>query len=213
MTDAVQRLERELREIFGQRLTSLATYGPAGPTTHSMAIVEGLTKGDLDACAAKIAGWHDAHLATPLILQGHEFEDSLDAFPLEFGAILATHAVVTGSNPFAGLTVDAADLRRACEVQARSHLLHLREGYLETRGRADALSVLIVRSAAPFKALLEHVERLDASTAHLSAGIAADVVKLAGVSEISNDEARRIFPAYLEAVERLVKFVDGWSAR
>ena len=39
----------------------------------------------------------------------------------------------------------AADLRRACEVQARSHLLHLREGYLETRGRADALSDLIVR--------------------------------------------------------------------
>ena len=38
------------------------------------------------------------------------------------------------------LTVDPADLRRACEVQARSHLLHLREGYLETRGRADALA-------------------------------------------------------------------------
>jgi len=211
MTDAVHRLERELREIFGQRLTSLVAYGTRGPRTHTLAIVDGLTKSDLDACAGKVAGWHDAQLSTPLILAAHEFEQSLDAFPLEFGAILATHTVVAGRNPFAGLTVDAADVRRACEVQARSHLLHLREGYLETRGRADALSVLIVRSAAAFRALLEHVERLDGSKPHIASDVAREVVKLADVSEISNDEATRIFPAYLEAVERLVQHVDGWK--
>ena len=92
-----------------------------------------------------MAAWHDAGLATPLLLAAHEFGRSLDAFPLEFGAILADHVVVAGSDPFDGLRVDAADLRRACEVQARSHLLHLREGYLETRGRGDALADLIVR--------------------------------------------------------------------
>ena len=69
------------------------------------------------------------------MLRGARVRESLDAFPLEFGAILADHAVVSGASPFDGLTVDAADLRRACEVQARSHLLHLREGYIE---RADA---------------------------------------------------------------------------
>jgi hypothetical protein len=210
MTDAVQRLERELREIFGQRLMSLVAYGSQGPTTHTLAIVEGLTKSDLDACAGKVAGWHDAQLSTPLVLGAHEFEQSLDAFPLEFGAILATHTIVAGRNPFTGLTVDAADVRRACEVQARSHLLHLREGYLETRGRADALSVLIVRSAPAFRALLEHVERLDGPKPHVSDGVARDVARLADVSEISNDEATRIFPAYLDAVERLVQHVDGW---
>jgi hypothetical protein len=214
MTEAVQRLERELREIFGQRLASLATYGsPASPAAavHTMAVVDGLTKADLDACAVKIDSWHDAHLATPLILAAREFENSLDAFPLEFGAILANHTIVFGKNPFAGLAVDTADLRRACEVQARSHLLHLREGYLETRGRADALSVLIVRSAAPFKALLEHIERLGGAGATLSDSIARDVVRLADVSEISNEDARRIFPAYLDAVERLVDQVNGWG--
>ena len=211
MTDAVQRLERELQEIFGQRLMSLVAYGSPGPLTHTLAIVDGLTKSDLEACAGKVAGWHDAQLSTPLILAAHEFEQSLDAFPLEFGAILANHTVVAGRNPFAGLTVDKADIRRACEVQARSHLLHLREGYLETRGRADALSVLIVRSASAFRALLEHVERLDGPTAHLTDGIAREVVRLADVSEISNDDARRIFPVYLEAVHRLVQHVDGWE--
>lgn len=213
MTDAVHTIERDLKEIFGGRLISLVAYGPPGPTTHTMAIVEGLTRDDLKACAGKVSGWHDAHLATPLVLAVREFEDSLDAFPLEFGAILAAHTVVAGRNPFAGLTVDAADLRRACELQARSHLLHLRQGYLETRGRADALSVLIVRSAAPFKALLDHIERLDGPKPDLSHGIASDVVRLAGAAEISNDEALRIFPAYLDAVERLVKYVDGWGTR
>ena len=95
-----------------------------------------------------------------------EFADSRDAFPLEFGAILADHTVVAGQNPFDGLAVDPADLRRACEVQARSHLLHLREGYLETRGRADALAVLIVRSAPPFAALLQSVARLQGLAAN-----------------------------------------------
>src|SRR5947209_9568481 len=54
----------------------------------------------------------------------------------------------------------SSDLR-ACEVQARGHLLHLREGYLETRGRNDALAVLIVRSAPAFAALVSNLARLD----------------------------------------------------
>ena len=133
--------------------------------------------------------------------------------------------MVSGESPFNGLNVDTADIRRACEVQARSHLLHLREGYLETEGRGDALAVLIARSAAPFAALLKSVARLQGLSTHdaaaaarhaeraldLPGGIVADVVKLANVSEISSAEATRLFPSYLDAVERLASYVDGWS--
>ena len=242
---AVHTLERDLRDIFGSRLQSLVAYGlQAHEASHAhdegahggghahergltqtMAIVDAITPNDLRACTTRVASWHDAGLATPLLLAAHEFEKSLDAFPLEFGAILADHAVVFGSSPFDGLKVGAADIRRACEVQARSHLLHLREGYLETRGRGDALAVLIVRSAAPFAALLRSVARLQGLSTHdgaaaarhaeralnLPGGHVADVVKLANVNEISSAEATRLFPAYLDAVERLAKYVDGWS--
>ena len=242
--DRVSMLERELREIFGSRLQSFVAYGlhaaassPADDSHHgphaeslpaqTMAIVETLTGEDLKTCSDRVARWHDAGLATPLLLAAHEFERSLDAFPLEFGAILADHVVVCGRNPFDGLHVDSADVRRACEVQARSHLLHLREGFLETRGRADALAVLIVRSAAAFAGLLASLGRLQGVAANdaaaagrhaeralaLPPGVVTDVVKLAHVSEISSDEASRIFPAYLDAVERLVTHIDGWSAR
>src|SRR6185436_5700168 len=178
---AVQTLEKELRGIFGDRLQSLVAYGErarqsAAHATHggghghgddedegvrTLATVATVTGSDLRACANRVAAWHEAGLATPLVMATHEFERSLDAFPLEFGAIIADHTVVAGKNPFDGMAVDAADLRRAVEVQARSHLLHLREGYLETRGRGDALSVLIVRSAAAFAALLMSISRLE----------------------------------------------------
>jgi hypothetical protein len=123
--------------------------------------------------------------------------------------------------------VDPADLRRACEVQARSHLLHLREGYLETRGRADALSVLIVRSAAAFAALVSSVARLEGHATDDVASAArhvervlgapecavAEVAALAGVHDITSADAERLFGPYLDAVTRLVQHVDGWSAR
>lgn len=238
---AVAMMEHALREVFGNRLQSFVAYGlGADQTAHgeshgrrrtaptrTLAIVESLTAEDLKACADRVAGWHDRGLATPLLLAAHEFERSLDAFPLEFGAILADHAVVSGRNPFEGAKVDAADVRRACEVQARSHLLHLREGFVETRGRPDALAVLIVQSAAPFAALLTSVARLEghagegaaAAGRHveralqLPSGVATSVVALVDVSEISSAEALRLFPAYLDAVARLVAYVDRWGAR
>lgn len=244
ISDAVQLLARDLGGIFGGRLQSLSTYGEHAPgraapaasghdthaakdETHTLAIVDALTRDDLQACAARMSAWHDAGLATPLLLAAREFERSLDAFPLEFGSILADHVVVSGRSPFQGLTVSHADIRRGCEVQARSHLLHLREGMLETRGRADALSILIVQSAAPLAALLRSMARLEgldthdvAAAAHhierrldVPAGSITSIVALAGVTEISSQEATRLFPSYLDAVDRLVAYVDGWSAR
>jgi hypothetical protein len=249
MSTGVHGLEQDLRTIFGPRLQSLVTYGERTravrhshddqhrsrkkksavdlPGVQTLAIVETLTGKDLRACAGRVAAWRDAGLATPLILAANEFERSLDAFPLEFGAILADHAVIAGVNPFERLTVNAADVRRAVEVQARSHLLHLREGYLETAGRADALAVLLVRSAPAFAALMTSVARLEGRDTHdpvvaahhaehllgIDRGIVTEIVDLAGVQKIPSAKADDLFPLYLDDVQRLVQYVDRWSAR
>jgi hypothetical protein len=227
MTDAsspLQTLERDLREIFGGRLQSLVHYGARAhkaashhrhghhglhepALAHALAVVDTLTAADLRACAGRITAWHDDGLATPLVMPASELARSLDVFPFELSAIIADHEVVAGRNPFDGVRVEPSDLRWACEVQARGHLLHLRQGYVEARGRDDALSVLIVRSAPAWKSLLENVARLENKAA-----VADDVTRLVGVKEISNEEAVRIFPAYLDAVEQLTKQVDGWTA-
>jgi len=247
--DAVRALERDLRGIFGSRLQSLVIYGQrASPHAHggpggahgapaaadhhaaparTLAVVESMTQDDLRASAGRIASWHDAGLATPLLIASHEFARSLDAFPLEFGAIIADHVVVAGDNLFASLAVDPADLRRACEVQARSHLLHLREGFLETRGRADALSVLILQSAPAFAALVSSIARLEgrgsddvaAAARHaerilgLPGGPVTDVTDLVGAHDLTSAAAERLIAPYFDAVERLVQYVDGWASK
>src|SRR5262249_17737040 len=155
----------DLREVFATRLLSLVAYrtapGVARSDTSTLAVVEGLSVDDLRACSRRVESWHESGLATPLLIAAHEFERSLDAFPYEFGAILADHVVVAGVNPFEGLRVDPADMRRACEIQARGHLLHLREGFLETRDRGDALAELMTRSLAPLTLLIRSLVRLD----------------------------------------------------
>jgi hypothetical protein len=212
ITESVRVLDGELRGIFGARLRSLVAYAAAatGAPTPTLAVVDELTVADLHACAARAAAWHDQGLATPLLLEAGEFSRSLDAFPLEFGAILAEHAVVSGASPFDGLRVDPADLRRACEVQARSHLLHLREGFIETEGRGDAVASLILRSATPLAALIRFVNRLRPGSA--DDPVLTRVAGLGAGTNLSPGEARRILPAYLEAVERLTRQIDHWSA-
>jgi hypothetical protein len=230
ISDAVRALDGDLQSMFGRRLRSLVAYGDAGGTHESRAptlvVVDSLTAGDLRMCAGKVASWHDLGLATPLVLGAHEFSGSLEAFPYEFGAILADHTVVSGENPFDGLHIGPADLRHACEIQARSHLLHLRQGYLETRGRGDAIADLVARSAPPFVALVKSVARLQGApsldknaaaalverAAGLQVGSLGEIVKLPSAASPSPEDARRLFPGYLAAIERLTSYIDSWTA-
>lgn len=194
-------------------MQSLAVYGATGVLEGPVAtlvVVDTVTTADLRYCSERVPVWRKRGLATPLILEADEFGRSLDAFPFEFGAILADHEVVSGPNPFAGLSIAPADLRRACEVQARSHLLHLREGFLETEGRNDRLADLVSHSAAPLAALLKNVGRM--AQAPAAAAVLARVAELAPNGTISSDEARRLFADYLAAMDALVDALDRWSA-
>jgi hypothetical protein len=212
ISDAVTAIDRDLREMFGDRLRSVVAYAVTDRTPGTpqpmLVIVEALTPADLRDCAARVARWQESGLATPLFLETAEFPRSLDAFPFEFGAILADHVIVSGDNPFGGLQIDQADLRRACEVQARSHLLHLREGYIETQGRSDALAALITRSSGPLSALLRSVARLKGT--RFADGVLGKIANLHS-QELSSDTARRLFPEYLSAVEHLTNEIDRWG--
>ena len=126
---------RDLQRIFAGRLLALVAHSPGHQPQGSLALVTSLTLDDLTACAAAAGAWRRAGAATPIVLPRDEFARALDAFPVEFGEVIARHEVVWGEDPFAGLAVDPQDLRRACEMQVRSLLLHLREDYMEAAGR------------------------------------------------------------------------------
>jgi hypothetical protein len=217
----------DLRQIFGDRLQALVGYG-WHPQAHvpSMALVKSLTLDDLSACSTRISAWHRAGCATPLLLTAHEFARSLDAFPIEYGEILATSEVVIGTQPFEGLAISRDDMRRACEVQVKSHLLHLREDYLEGGGRPGHVASLVRESAPGFAALLRHMARLDnvqvttetelvsycAGRIGLDTRVIGDLLAVAADETLPSVDPGRLFPEYLANVERLAHFVDNWPS-
>jgi hypothetical protein len=219
----------DLRLVFGTRLRSVVAYGARleGATETPLtclAIVISLTVEDLEQCATLAGRWASAQIAIPLIVPADEFARSLDAFPLEYGEIIRTHARVYGDDPFQGAIVIPEDLRRACELQAKSHLLHLREGFIEARGRPAAIARLVQASAPGFTALLRNVARLGDDPTRDRVGATRAGARAAGVpDELATDmlnlerqpglpaaDAARLFPEYLAAMERLAGAVDRW---
>ena len=164
-------------------------------------------------------------LATPLILPLDEFQRSLDAFPLEYGAIVARHVVLAGEDPFAGVSIEPSDVRRACEVQAKSHVIHLREGYLESGAARAAVARLVAASAPAFAGLLANLARLEgvepagpdelashaAAAAGISAALVRQVLDLRG-SDRPPDAAADLYREYLAAAGRLSHFFDQWRS-
>jgi hypothetical protein len=228
----VDRLLADLRVIFSARLTSLAVYGrhAAGTASpdlpiHTLALVDDIGFADLEGCAQQARRWHADGLAVPLMIGRREFARSLDVFPLEFGAIISSHKVVYGDDPFQHLAVKDQDVRRACEIDVKGHLLHLRESYIESRGELSAVARLVEASAAALRTLAGNVARLDgqstASPASLASHLASALgpvhgrtlatVLALGDTPLAPADAARIFPDYLAAADALAWYVDAWK--
>jgi hypothetical protein len=232
---AAESLAADLRRLFGARLQSVVAYGFGDDSDdgllHTLALVERVTFDDLAACVPLTSQWQRRGLHVPLLLSRDEFTRSLDAFALEYGAIVARHALVEGPDPFAQISIADDDVRRACERQAKSHLIHLREGFLEAGGDARAVAALIAASVPAFELLLVNLARLDAAGAddagrHRAeeddAARAAGAIGLAPglLEEIRSSRASgtivdptALLSRYMAAAERTWRYVDAWRAR
>ena len=213
---AFERVAADGRRILGDRLVAVI----ATDATASVIFATEFQAGDIDAFGALVESWHREHLSTPLLLTGDEFRRSLDTFPIEYQAMIDRHALIAGTPPFDGVAVPADQLRRGCEVQAKGHLIHLRQGWLEAAGHDHKLGELLISSSTPLAALLTNVARLTGSqalalegarNAGLPEALIASVLDLEGNPERAHDLIREM-PAYLRAAERLWAFVDSWPA-
>lgn len=215
-----ERLAGDAARIFKSRLVAVI----ATSSSASVVFATSVASGDLDAVGALVETWHREGLDTPLLLTVAEFRRSLDTFPVEYQTIVDRHVVIAGQPPFQGVGVPLDQLRRACEVQAKGHLIHLRQGWLEAAGHDDGLAALVVRSAAPLRALLVNVARLHGVAEAVDGDRAMAGARLAGLPEslirdvLALDDAphrglRLVdqLPAYLSASETLWAFVDAWQ--
>jgi hypothetical protein len=238
---AATLLVNDLGAQFGARLDSLVAYGrwvEAAPgegssrvgakpdadlPLHTVALVTHLEFADLAGCADRSETWARAGLVMPLLLTRDEFVSALDAFPIEFGDIIERHVALVGGDPFDGVRVRDEDLRRACEVQARSHLIHLREGFLETGGEPAEVEQLIRRSMNAFASLLTNLARLEtrveasvdslAEFADTRLGVSASLVRrLFGLGgSLHPDEVLQLYAPYHDASARIAAQIDRWK--
>jgi hypothetical protein len=230
---ALEALSADLRRIFGVRLHSLVAYGlaarrAAGAPLHTLALVERVTFEDLAVCVPSTDRWLKLGLEVPLLISRHEFRRTLDVFPLEYGDIITNHVLVEGTDPFEGATVAESDERRACELQAKSHLIHLREGFLESGGDPGEVSRLIAASASAFRTLLTHIARLErridghhdagddalAAAAEQTMGVPASLVSevlSAPVAATTIADPTALLARYIDAAEKVWAHVDGWG--
>lgn len=225
---ALDALAADLRRVFGNRLLSVSAYGTTGDSDdeiHSIALVDRLSFDDFTACVPLAREWDRRGLAVPLILERDEFVRTLDVFPLEYGEIIDNHVPIYGDDPFDGLQVADADRRRACELQAKSHLIHLREGFLEARGEPRAVASLIAASADGYRRLLINLLALVAPSSQpgndlagaaerhlgISAALTHDVMTAHKSSTIADPTA--LMARYVTGVERIWEFVDAWKLR
>ena len=219
---AYARCAADLRRIFGDRFVALVAGGPDA----SAAFASSITSSDLDAMSSLAESWHHDGLATPLVMTPSEFHRSLDTFPAEYQALIDHHVVIDGVSPLTGAAVHDADLRRACEAQARGHLIHLRQGWINAGAHRHGLADLIAQSAGPLRQLLTNLARLHDARPADDTALAAFAAQHTGMPEAlvarilalegAPHHKRALvseMPAYLNACEQLWGFIDAWRAR
>lgn len=212
---AFAKLAADLEHVFGARFTALVAYD----AHRSAAFAGSIGVADLAAAARLADGWARSGLAVPLLLTPAEFRRSLDTFPIEYGAILRRHVVIAGTPPFDGVSVAEADVRRALEVLAKGHVLHLRAGAIATGGRAAEGRDLIAASLDPFRALIVNAAQLTGHPADTDEDLAAfgaahlalpaDTLRgLLAIDEETDFDPSAVMPVYLDAAERVWHALD-----
>src|SRR5690606_13812811 len=84
------RLSDDARRVFGERFVAVVATSPS----HAVVFAADIRPGDLDALGVLVHTWHHEDLETPLVMTPDEFHRSLDAFPVEYQAIIDRHVVI-----------------------------------------------------------------------------------------------------------------------
>ncbi len=171
----VETLGDAVAQALGPRLVALVLYGSAARGTHvrgrsdvnTLLICEAADEALFDALAPVVQPWTKAGHPAPLIFTEREWRASADAFPIEYEDIRDAHRLLAGRDPWAGIRVDHAELRRQLEHELMGKLVQLRQAYAALGGGGGGgggepkrLAAVIVESARGYFTMLRAVLRL-----------------------------------------------------
>jgi predicted nucleotidyltransferase len=230
--EVVDRFAERLETALGNNLVAAILYGSAARGTYVkgrsdlnvLIVVRDASAVALRAVAPVLADWTKSGEPAPLVFSEAEWTASTDVFPIEIEDMRDAHRHLRGRDVFEGLTTRREDLRQELEREVRGKLLHLRTEYAAAAGDGKALGKLLLASAGTFLTLLRATLRLvgrvppaepgalveaAAEVAGMDAGAFGWIVgRLAGQAMPALQPFDPIGARYVDAIERLVRFVD-----
>ncbi|MCB2227226.1 MAG: hypothetical protein KQH53_11165 [Desulfarculaceae bacterium] len=99
--------------------------------------------------------WSPAGVAPPLVMSRDYLEASRDVFPIEFLVMEASHKVLHGEDPLAGLDLEHKHLRLQLERELKGKVTTLRTRLLASGGDARALTELSREALPAFVAFFQ----------------------------------------------------------
>ena len=222
----------DMRTAFGKDLVSIILFGsgargeyiPKKSDINFLVVVKDNSPSELIAYRKCSSKWEKRNVTTPLFLTEEYIRSSLDTFPIEFLEMKTAYTVIHGDDLLAQVHFEKSDLRRQAERELKGKLLHLRQEFLESRGKIDTLTVLISTSIAAFapvfRALLyisgeEHkVKRADllrqvCEKYELDVDLFHKLLRISrGEVKIPASEMNDLFDLYVEEMDKLATMVD-----
>ena len=231
----LQTYVKEVTGTFGEQMEGLLLYGsavrgeflPGRSNLNILLLVSSYDSAVLKQYSALHRRWSKEQIIVPLFLTEEELHLSAAVFPLEFLEIQEQHRVLGGRDPFIGFHVKTDRLRDAVVQGFASHLVRLRQRYVEGGGGDEATTILLPLSITSILPLLRGVQRLlgrpplahsDAVISDVAEQLKLDLQGLLDVwllkrGQISPGphEVPRLFDRYLEGVTRLTRTVEQLS--
>ena len=164
----LQTYVKEVKAAFGDQLDGLLLYGSAvrgeflqgRSNLNILLLVSSYDSAVLKQYSLLHRRWSKEQIVVPLFLTEEELRMSAAVFPLEFLEIQEHHRVLDGRDPFIGFHVKTDRLKEAVVQGLTSHIVRLRQRYVEGGGGDDATTILLTLSIASTIPLLRGVRRL-----------------------------------------------------
>jgi hypothetical protein len=235
-TMTLDDLVTQLRAAYGAQLNSVVLYGSAAAGEHIpkqsdynvLLLLNALDASSFAKASSVARAWNDAGNPPPMTMTVDEWRRSADIFPMEYADILERHRVLYGTPPFDGINVSRDDLRLQLENQVMGKLLQLRQGALLAGTDRKRQTELITASLSTMMVLFRAVLRLCGERPDADNIVVAERVgTLAGMdptpfvaaarhkrgeNKMEGDTASEVLPRYIAGIERLQRYLDGYTA-
>lgn len=232
----LRRFVTELENLFNKDLRCVCLFGPsvqgqfiAGTTEVNVLIVlDNYQSSNLRQLAPAVQAARREFLLEPLLFTNLDLLDSTDVFPLRILQVKRSYRLLSGIDVLKELTIQPEHIRLACEREAKSIVMRLRQLYLIQSGLRPFWREALIESVTVLFQLLRCALELSGiaipeeeegllELSEREMGVDPAAIMRVFLLKFQNDRNERqnleqIFLQYLNTVECVSRYIDRLSS-